>query len=95
VGVEVGTGGVAVSVADGGEEGVSVGTGEGDKAVGRKNVGEGEIWATKVAGERTLDVSRWLNRKLPSNIPTLMSVMARLPSSCPGPVVGSLSCPWP
>lgn len=52
----------------------------------RGSVGEGEIWATEVAGGRTPDASSWLNKKLPSSILTLMSVMARLPSSCPMPV---------
>ena len=78
-----------VSVAGGGGEGGSVGEGKGG-GVGRKNEGEGEIWAIMDAGGRIPVASSWLNKKLPISIPTLMSAMARLPSSCPVPVAGSL-----
>ena len=80
----VGIVGMAVS-AGGGEPGADVGGDEGVK-VGRNNVGES--WGTSSVGSgRTPMASRRLNRKPPNIMPMLISVMARLPSSCPAPVV--------
>ncbi len=83
-GERVGVGGTAVSVADGGGVGV---------IVGRNGVGDGRnAVIALVGGGRTPDASSWLSRKLPSSMPTLTSVTARLPSSCPMPEVPG-ACP--
>jgi hypothetical protein len=76
----------AVSVAVGGGRGVLVGEGKGVGVAEARSVGEGRISATEVGDGRTPDASSWLNRKLPKSIPTLMNVMAKLPSTCATPV---------
>jgi hypothetical protein len=65
------------------------GVGEGATVVGRKKVGEGDSIATAVGSGRTPAASSSLNRNPPNSIPTLMSVMARLLSTCSIPVVWS------
>ena len=87
----VNVGGTAVSAV--GDEGVS-GGGEGDIVgrgvgwtTGKYGVGDGESTATAWVGAgRTPNVSSWLSRKPPNSKPTLMSVMAMLPSNCLTPV---------
>ena len=54
---------------------------EGVGVAGERDVGEGVIWAIEVGCGRTPVASSWLNRKLPSSIPTLMIVIARFHSS--------------
>ncbi len=61
-----------VSVAGAGEE-----VAEGDGVSVKKDIGVGESSATDV-GRRTSTVSSQLSQKLPSNIATLSSVIARL-----------------
>lgn len=78
----------AVSVAVGGGS-VLVGEGKGVGVAEARGVREGRISAIEVGDRRTPDVSSWLNRKLPKSIPTLMNVMAKLPSTCATPVA------WP
>jgi hypothetical protein len=96
--VVVGAGADGDGVWEGEGVGVSVGEGAGEAAAG--SVGEGENTTATVVGEsailttvvglgRTLEASSWLNRKLPSTIPILMSVRARPLHRCPVSVV------WP
>ena len=67
------------------------GVGEGATVVGRKKVGEGDSIATAVGSGRTPAASSPLKRKPPNSIPMLMSVMARLLSTCSIPVVWSVT----
>lgn len=76
----VGVGVRDVSVTDGDP----IADGEGDAVGEGEGVGEG--WNTAigwVAVGRTTSASSSPSRKLPSNIPTLMSVMAMPTASCP------------
>jgi hypothetical protein len=97
VGDGVGVEGVLVSVVSddvtsaGDGDGEEWGVGEGAVAVGRKKVGEGDSMATAVGSGRTPAASSSLNRKPPNSMPMLSSVMARLPSTCPMPVVRSVT----
>ena len=84
--VGVWVGGTAVSV---GGTGVDEGEGAVGEAVtvGRGGVGEGSTMATAWVGDGgTVGTSSWLNRKPPSNMPTLTSVATRPTSSCLIPV---------
>jgi hypothetical protein len=76
----------------GGEEVEGDGIGEGERlrvGVCKDGLGEGESLATGVEVGSTSDSSSWLNRKVPSSMPTLMSVTAMLLRSCPRPA----ACP--
>ena len=85
-GVKIGVNGVVVSATGDGEPGAVVGDGEG-VAEGRNNVGEDCGGAISWVGSgRTPTASSWLNKNPPTSIPTLTSVMTRLPNSCLMPV---------
>ena len=63
-----------------------VGSGDGETSVGRNGVAEGRDAAPERVGvERVPGASSWLNKKLPSSIPTLMTVIANPPISWPRP----------
>ena len=69
---------------------VGSGDGEGDvkdaTIVGKNGVAEGRDAASERVGvERVPETSSWLSRKLPSSIPTLMTVITNPPISWPRP----------
>jgi hypothetical protein len=65
---------------------VGSGDGEGETNVGKNGVAEGRDAAPERVGvESVPEASSWLNKKLPSSIPTLMTVIANPPSSWPRP----------
>jgi hypothetical protein len=68
--------GAGVSVGEGAGEGAAGSVGEAESTAA--TVGEGAISTTVVGLGRTLEESSWLNRKLPSTMPILMSVRAKL-----------------
>ena len=75
-----------VGVVGGVGDRVDSGDGEGGIAVGEDGVAEGRDAASERVGvERVPETSIWLSKKLPSNIPTLMIVIANPPISCPRP----------
>lgn len=62
------------------------GGGDGEISVGKNGVAEGRDAASERVGvERVPEASSWLSKKLPSSIPTLMTVIANPPSSWPRP----------